>query len=73
MENTTIIITYLVWILFYLRFKGIIKLFAHEYVTYSYPDENLIVVHMNDEFDTRHHWDMRDNSCVTTAGATNVL
>lgn len=73
MENINIVIAYLAWVLFYLRFNGTIKFFAHEYVSYSYPDENLIVVHMNDDECTRHHWDMRDNSCVTTKGLINVF
>jgi len=58
--------------LIYMRLRGDIKLFPHEYVTYSYPNKYITIVNMNDKRNTRHHWDSRDDSCMTTANSGSL-
>ena len=57
--------------LVYMRLTNEIKLFAHEYITYDYPDKYLTVVNMNDKNNTRYHWDSRDGSCIISSADYN--
>lgn len=59
-------------LMLYMRFTGQWKIFAHEYITYSYPTGHSVIVNMNDECDTRYHWNFRNDTCVKTTNQTGV-